>query len=175
MNANATKHFCAHPSPDSARWQLLHENFRLDVPNCAELAHKTLPHKPGLYAWTLRTEMSELALYIGRAASLRRRIYNYTQAFQPHAPNDRKLFFAQMALIRKFPEAEFPLYWRRTEKEALTTAETEAINLHSPILNQRGVYSVEHKARLEKAYASLYEEIVDKYLQSSREGGQQPS
>ena len=144
-------------------WIHLCESLSLASPTCAQQA-KSLPNEPGLYAWTVTIGTQEVVLYIGRASSLRRRIYNYTQPFQPHSPNDRKLYFAQRALTRRFPTAQFSLYWQACSVELLNEREKKEIHSLSPVLNVKSVYSREHTAKLEQAYSDLYEEVLEHHF-----------
>ena len=145
------------------QWIHLCENLSLDSPTCAKQA-RSLTNEPGLYAWTVNTGTHEVVLYIGRASSLRQRICNYTQPFQPHSPNDRKLYFAQRALTNRFPKAQFSLYWQACSVELLNEREKREIHSLSPVLNVKSVYSKEHTAKLEQAYSDLYEEVLEHHF-----------
>ena len=148
------------------QWLRLCESLSLDSPTCAQQV-KRLTSEPGLYAWTVNTDTYEVVLYIGQASSLQRRIYNYSQPFQPHSPNDRKLYFAQRALTRRFPEAQFSLYWQACSLELLNEREKKEIHSLSPVLNVKSVYSKEHTAKLEQAYSDLYEEVLEHHFSAS--------
>lgn len=144
-------------------WSRLRADFSLEAPNAAKEA-QSLPGDPGLYLWTMCTGKQELVLYVGRASSLSRRIYNYTQPFQPHSPNDRKLYFAQTSLKQQFPDAMFSLYWKPIPLDALNKSEKTAIAEFRPLLNMRSAYSTDHAANLESAYQKLYKEVLARHL-----------
>ena len=140
-------------------WICLDGNLSLENPSAVEVV-RSLPNEPGVYLWTLCTKAGETALYIGRAASLAKRIYNYIQPFQPHSPNDRKLYFVQKALRRRTPDAKFSLYWQSIPKSELSKTESAAIRQFNPVLNARSIYSKNHTEKLEFAYAQLYNDVV---------------
>jgi hypothetical protein len=141
------------------KWSLLATDFALSAADAISLAQK-LPKESGIYLWTICHNETEHALYIGKAALLSRRIYNYAQSFQPHSPNDRKLYFAQEALRQMKPGAKFPLYWKQVSATDLNEAELDAIRNLKPVMNNRSRYSPEHRARLADAYSALYSELI---------------
>lgn len=156
---------------DHPEWHLLSGDFSLSSANLADWV-RSLPVEPGVYLWTvlepnLECEPNrEWALYVGKAKSLAKRIYNYTQPFQPHSPNDRKIYFAQKALSRRLEQTKYPLYWKPVPTHLLNESECDAIKELSPLLNARSRYSKEHTLKLELAYEQLYEEVLSR--QSNR-------
>ena len=144
-------------------WLPLHADFALHVTEAAALAQK-LPAESGVYLWTMRHNDVEHTLYVGKATLLSRRIYNYSQSFQPHSPNDRKLYFAQAAIRETKPNACFPLYWKQVPTEKLNTVELAAISEFKPVLNDRNTYSFGHRERLAAAYGELYREVIAKHF-----------
>ena len=144
-------------------WVLLRPDFALHAPDAMAWAHQ-LPAESGVYLWTFVTGATESAIYIGKAMSLSRRIYNYAQPFQPHSPNDRKLYFAQSALRSTTPRASFPLYWKPVPSAALNETERNAITALRPALNDRSRYSQEHRTGLEAAYSALYKEVIARHF-----------
>ena len=140
-------------------WLRLHDDLALHQPDATTTTQK-LPADSGVYLWTVRFDAVEYTLYVGKAKTLNKRIYNYSQPFQPHSPNDRKLYFAQEALRNTKPEARFPLYWKPVSLSDLNEAEYTAIILLKPVLNDRNRYSAEHRARLAESYGALYSEVI---------------
>ena len=148
---------------DHGDWLQLREHLSLKDSNAANDA-RSLPTGSAVYLWTVLMEGRETALYVGQASSLARRIYNCTQPFQPHSPNDRKLYFAQKALEDRYPAARFPLYWKPASSINLNGEELSAVKLFSPLLNRRSSYSKDHTAKLEAAYENLYFEVLSNHL-----------
>ena len=137
------------------RWQLLSADFLLTAPTASSLA-KGLPSSPGTYLWTVSARSSSHCLYVGKCSNLAKRIYAYTQSFQPHAPNDRKLAFAQTALREQFAEAVFSLYFKLCGNNEINAMETAAIAEFSPLLNQLANHSATARAELEAIYQDFY-------------------
>jgi hypothetical protein len=136
-------------------WSLVAKDFQLSAPGAASRA-KSLGGDAGTYLWTLVSGDEQYTLYIGKCSNLAKRIYGYTQSFQPHAPNDRKLVFAQIALTDLVGNAAFDLHFKHCALEDIDRMETEAIKLFSPILNQRTPYSQEARLEFEAMYQAFY-------------------
>lgn len=144
-------------------WIVLDRDFSLDKTDARERTNR-LPEQSGVYLWTVVRGGSEYAMYVGKANSIRRRIYSYTQSFQPHSPNDRKLYFAQAAIAEANLGAAFPLYWRQVEPLRLNNEEVISISTLKPILNDRSRYTQDHKEKLESAYRDLYLQLVRQHF-----------
>lgn len=140
-------------------WRPVEKGFQLTAPKAAQRA-KALSAEAGTYLWTLVVDTEPYTLYIGKCTNLAKRIYAYTQSFQPHAPNDRKLAFSQLALRDQFPKAEFDLYFKPCRRDEIDRMEAEEIRAFSPLLNQRVPLSPEARLEFEAMYQAFYRRVL---------------
>jgi hypothetical protein len=140
-------------------WSLVASDFQLTAPGAA-LRAKALGEEPGTYLWTIVSGTEQYTLYVGKCSNLAKRIYAYTQSFQPHAPNDRKLAFSQAALRDLLGEAAFDLYFKPCPREEIDRMETDGIKTFSPLMNQRSPYSAEARLEFEAMYEAFYRRVL---------------
>jgi hypothetical protein len=140
-------------------WKYVAENFSLTAPDAPTFA-KSLPSDPGTYLWSVATRSAHVCLYVGKCRNFSKRMYAYTQSFQPHAPNDRKLAFTQIALRELFEDASFGLYFKACALSKIDSMETTAIADFSPILNRRTTHSAAAKAEFEVLYQGFYRRLL---------------
>jgi len=140
-------------------WKHVTDDFKLGIPKAAAFA-KGLHGEPGTYLWTLVTGSEKYCMYVGKCRNFSKRMYAYTQSFQPHAPNDRKLAFAQMALRELFSDATFALYFKPCALAEIDAMETRAIATFSPILNRRAGHSRDTEKEFEAMYEAYYRRVL---------------
>ena len=143
----------------SESWTLVDADLQLNASGAASRA-KSFHGDPGTYLWVFESRLGKYSLYVGKCSNLKNRIYAYTQSFQPHAPNDRKLVFSQIALKSRFSDAVFSLYFKPCGRESINKMETAAIANFSPLLNQRIPHSNEAKQEFEAMYQAFYGRLL---------------
>lgn len=140
------------------QWNLIAKDFLLTDKNAAKISQGLLVDS-GTYLWTCNAGHNpnkKYVLYIGKCTNLAKRIYAYTQPFQPQSPNDRKLVFLQNAL----GNTPFDLYFKNCKREELSFKEIEAIKTFVPVLNQRLPYLDEMRKELEQKYQNHYRQAL---------------
>lgn len=118
----------------------------------------------GIYFWTMRMGASTYKIYVGKTKSLPRRLSDYTNEFQVHAPNDYKLRFFQNFIRGRAPTAAFDLYFAKEGTQGHTLDETEAVNLYAPLINERAETTSEDRAVMKQAFDTYYSAIFAKKL-----------
>ena len=118
----------------------------------------------GIYFWTMRMGSSIYKIYVGKTKSLPRRLSDYTNDFQVHAPNDYKLRFFQGFIRSRAPTAAFDLYFVKEGTRGHTLDETEAVNLYRPLINERAETTAEDRAAMKHAFETHYSTIFAQKL-----------
>lgn len=124
----------------------------------AQLLHPTHA-TPCIYAWTLRideTQPAERLLYIGKTRSLRRRVREYLQPFQPHSPNDYKLQVFQRQALTVFPQSRLLLYAKPELVAMLTASEKRLIDWFDPPLNRRTTVPDSVRTEFQVSFEKFY-------------------
>ena len=113
----------------------------------------------GIYFWTMRSGTSTYKIYVGKTKSLPRRLSDYTNEFQVHAPNDYKLRFFQSFILSREPNAVFDLYFTEGGAQGYTIDETEAVKEYGPLINERAETTAEDREVMKQAFAAHYSGI----------------
>lgn len=120
--------------------QTLREQFGLIATNLelhavpSEL-RKSVPSNSGCYFWTMRLGGAEFKIYIGRTRSMRKRLADYANDIQIHAPNDYKLRFFQEFIHEADKSATFDLYFTAVGEDRFKAREVELVNKFRPFIN----------------------------------------
>ena len=102
---------------------------------------------------------STYKIYVGKTKSLPRRLSDYTNEFQVHAPNDYKLRFFQSFILGREPNAAFDLYFSKGGAQGYTMDETEAVKEYGPLINERAETTAEDREIMKQAFAAHYSGI----------------
>lgn len=113
----------------------------------------------GIYFWTMRIGTSSYKIYVGKTKSLPRRLSDYTNEFQIHAPNDYKLRFFQRFILSREPNAVFDLYFAEEGAQGYTMDETETVKEYGPLINERAETTAEDREAMKQAFAAHYSGI----------------
>lgn len=150
----------------SSVFEVVHEDVTL--PDAVSQA-KSSPEASGCYFWVLRSELRLYKIYIGRTANLRRRMVDYANPFQIHAPNDYKLRFFQEYCREFFPYSQLDLYFLRIPSGEVKNRETELVRMFAPLINQRMVSTTSQRELIYRAFSEYYTEIFQAKLQPKAE------
>ena len=137
-------------------FKLVHR--RVVLADASTLATQT-PEYSGCYFWVLRHNHDLFKIYIGRTSSLRRRLNDYANNFQIHAPNDYKIRFFQQYCDQFVPEAELDMYFAHTPIERCKNRETELVRQFHPMINQRLASTQTQRDRIRNAFFEYYAEV----------------
>lgn len=118
----------------------------------------------GIYFWTMRIGSFTYKIYVGKTKSLPRRLSDYTNEFQIHAPNDYKLRFFQSFIRNREPTAAFDLYFVKGGVQGYTLDETEAVKEYGPLINERAETTSEDREVMKQAFAAHYSGIFTQKL-----------
>lgn len=134
------------------------------APRSPDSMLRTLRDVAGIYFWTMRMGSATYKIYVGKTKSLPRRLSDYTNEFQVHAPNDYKLRFFQSFVRSRAPTAAFDLYFAKEGTRGHTLDETEAVKLYGPLINERAETTAEDRATMKQAFETHYSTIFAKKL-----------
>lgn len=118
----------------------------------------------GIYFWTMRIGTSTFKIYVGKTKSLPRRLSDYTNEFQVHAPNDYKLRFFQSFILSLEPDAAFDLHFAEGGAQGYTMDETEAVKEYGPLINERADTTAEDRETMKQAFSDHYSRIFAQKL-----------
>jgi hypothetical protein len=91
------------------------------------------PSGPGIYYWVMRCGNDRFKIYVGRTTSLRRRVCEYANEFQPGVPNDYKMRHFQRWMRERFSDAQLDLYFCETPNRI--AEEKEVVRKTRPFIN----------------------------------------
>lgn len=116
---------------------LVLEDFKFDVQELKNLNPDVATNVPGVYFVVMRLEDgSKYKIYVGKTKSLKRRLNDYVNPFQIHAPNDYKLRFFREFVGRYDLMVRFDIYFCRSGIDNYTKVEADNINYYLPLINQ---------------------------------------
>lgn len=124
------------------------------------------PPDSGIYVWILELDDIRYRIYVGRTKSLRRRVTEYQNAFQPHSPNDYKLRVFESFVAENSSSYRLILYFCQMPENVLIEEERLAIRLFDPLLNRRLDSTPESKEGLRLAFADFYKSSFTSTLYS---------
>lgn len=111
--------------------------------------------KQGVYFWLMRVEDNIYKVYAGKTKSLPRRLKDYSNGFQLHAPNDFKLQFFYTFMLTHYSDAKFDLYF--VSDAYHTEKENEVLQKFTPIIiNERDRVSKEDRDEVKNAFSKYY-------------------
>ena len=122
------------------------------------------PSTAGIYFWLLDLPDGKYKIYAGKTRSLKRRVKDYLNGFQPHSPNDFKLQIFQRMIADEFPDSIFELYFRETEESRLAALENHFVKEYGPLLNERNRASDSAKALLKEAYDAFFRNGIEERI-----------
>lgn len=125
-------------------------------------AIKALAKKNGVYFWIMRLGDSAYKIYAGKTNSLPRRLRDYKNEFQVHAPNDHKLRFFQSFMRDHHPNAELDLYF--IDADSHTQKENEIVEKYKPLINEKASVSDAMRKEMKGAFAEYYASIFKEKL-----------
>lgn len=125
-------------------------------------AIKALAKKNGVYFWIMRLGDSAYKIYAGKTNSLPRRLRDYKNEFQVHAPNDHKLRFFQSFMRDHHPNAELDLYF--IDADSHTQKENEVVEKYSPLINEKAGVNEAVRKEMKDAFAEYYASIFKEKL-----------
>ena len=112
----------------------------------------------------MRLKSDRYKIYLGRTHSLRKRVQDYQNAFQVHAPNDFKLRFFQEFMAAAFPAAALDLYFRPLALKDCKTEETRLVRLYRPLINVQGKPTAAERDLVRKAFGEYYASVTRRAL-----------
>ena len=133
------------------------ETIKLNIPELT-----ALKNTHGVYFWMMRLGNSLYKVYVGKTNSLPRRLRDYKNEFQEHAPNDHKLRFFQTFMNERYPGSEFDLYF--TVAEEHTQKEKESVRKYCPLINEKTRVSEVDRKVMKDAFAGYYASIFKSKL-----------
>lgn len=145
-----------------AEFKLVLKNVNLETIQINNPELTALKNTHGVYFWVMRLGNSSYKIYVGKTNSLPRRLRDYKNKFQEHAPNDYKLRFFQTFINEHHPGSELDLYF--TAAEEYTQKENESVRKYCPLINEKaGVSDVDRKV-MKDAFAKYYGSIFKSKL-----------
>jgi len=114
------------------------------------------PTTPGVYFIIGERGDQLLKVYIGKAASVRRRMGDYHRAFQIHCPNDYKLAFFQHWLMQEDPGWSLTLRTRTETTEDISSIEADCIRRYQPLVNGTSHPAEEERDAIEHAFRGYF-------------------
>ena len=138
-------------------------SWRVDLSSVALLL-PTLPDTSGCYLWLMRIGRELCKIYVGRARSVRKRLKDYSRAFQFHAPNDFKLQSFQLFMADTWPDAELELRFLQCDEANLKRCEKTLISSLKPLINTLRDPSPEERRDAQEAFARYYKNALTELL-----------
>ena len=135
---------------------LIHKDVRLHSVS-ADL-RSTAPTDSGCYFWTMRHDDAEYKIYIGRTRSLRKRLTDYANEIQIHAPNDYKLRFFQEFIHEVEAGAAFDLYFQAVGEDEFKRRELDFVKRYQPFVNFLRRPTADDRARIRDGLRAYYRE-----------------
>ena len=153
-----------------AEFKLIMSNVNLETIKLNNPALTALSNVLGVYFWVMRLGGSAYKIYAGKTNSLPRRLRDYKNEFQEHAPNDYKLRFFQTFMLEHHSDAELDLYF--VDAEGHTQKENEVVRKYCPLINEKAKVSKVDKKIMkdafEKYYASIFKEKLIKPIEQPK-------
>lgn len=116
----------------------------------------TVPNVSGVYFIGGIRDGALLKAYIGKAASLRKRLNDYHRGFQVHSPNDGKMRFLQEWLQQEDPGWRLCLYTIAVGVRDISRKEGEWIAELKPLVNGTIRADSSHKEEVRTAYRGYF-------------------
>ncbi len=116
----------------------------------------------GVYFWTMRLGNNTFKIYAGKTNSLPRRLRDYKNEFQEHAPNDYKLRFFHTLMFEYHSDAELDLYF--VAANGHTQKENEVVRYYRPLINEKAKVSEADRKIIKDAFKEYYNSIFKKKL-----------
>ena len=154
----------------STEAQALEGDFRLlisgiDLRNINQATSLSgLPAQSGCYFWIMCSDSRRYKIYIGRTRSILKRVMDYANDFQVHAPNDYKLRFFQESMSRGFPTAAFDLYFTDVPVEQCKAREKELLRQFSPLINTLPPPTEHERDLIRRAFEEYYRSSTARHL-----------
>ena len=146
-----------------------HIEFQLVMPNVDLATIKlnnpaltAISNVPGVYFWMMRLGGSTYKIYAGKTNSLPRRLRDYKNEFQEHAPNDHKLRFFQAFILKHHFDAELDLYF--IVADGHTQKENEVVRKYCPLINEKARVSKADRKKMKDAFEEYYSSIFKEKL-----------
>ena len=136
----------------------------LNVLDRADLERYLPAETPGCYFWMMRSGNALYKIYLGRTQSIFKRISDYANDFQIHAPNDYKLRFFQAYMENNFPGSVLDLYFTRVRLDMCRERETELVRRYKPLINERLPATREERNLIRTAFEQYYESTIERKL-----------
>lgn len=160
-----------------AELKLIMSNVNLETIKLNNPVLTALTNVPGVYFWVMRLGSRAYKIYAGKTNSLPRRLRDYKNEFQEHAPNDYKLRFFQTFILEHHSDAELDLYFIAADGH--TQKENEVVQKFCPLINEKArVSKVARKIMkdaFEEYYKNIFKEKLDKPVKSAENISHQES
>lgn len=143
-------------------FSLIMSDINLKIVDLNDPAIKALAKKNGVYFWMMRLGDRAYKIYAGKTNSLPRRLRDYKNEFQVHAPNDHKLRFFQSFMRDHHPDAELDLYF--IDADSHTQKENEVVEKYSPLINEKASVSEAVRKEMKDAFSEYYASIFREKL-----------
>ena len=143
-------------------FQLVMANVNLETIKLNNPALTALSNVLGVYFWMMRLGSSTYKIYAGETNSLPRRLRDYKNEFQEHAPNDYKLRFFQDFMLKHCADAEFDLYF--IVADGHTQKENEVVRKYCPLINEKTRVSKADRKVMKDAFEEYYTSIFKEKL-----------
>ena len=148
-------------------FKLIMSNVNLKTIMLNNPALTALSNMPGVYFWMMRLGDGTYKIYAGKANLLPRRLRDYKNKFQEHAPNDYKLRFFQTFMLEHHSDAELDLYF--VAADGHTQKENEIVRKYCPLINEKVKVSEADrkiiKGAFEKYYTSIFKGKLTKAIE----------
>jgi hypothetical protein len=121
------------------------------------------PEGSGVYYWIMRYEGNRFKIYVGRTTSLRRRLREYSNRFQPGVPNDYKMRHFERWMRDRFPDAQLELHFYKSDDPV--RQEKRILSATRPFINERPApdpAALRDSAALEHANWEYYRNRFDR-------------
>lgn len=138
-------------------FKLVMSNVNLETLKLNNPALAALSNVPGVYFWMMRLGSNTYKIYAGKTNSLPRRLRDYRNEFQEHAPNDYKLRFFQTFMLEHHSAAELDLYF--IVADGHTQKENEIVRKYCPLINEKSRVSEPDRKILKDAFEEYYTSI----------------
>lgn len=138
-------------------FKLVMSNVNLETIKLNNPALTALSNVPGVYFWVMRLDSSTYKIYAGKTNSLPRRLRDYKNEFQEHAPNDYKLRFFQTFMLEHHSDSELDLYF--IVADGHTQKENEVVRKYCPLINEKARVSEADRKIMKDAFEEYYTSI----------------
>ena len=118
----------------------------------------------GCYFWIMRIGTRRFKVYLGRTKLLPRRLREYANGFQPHAPNDFKLQSFHSLMSETLPNASLELHFKRLTADECKAEETRLVREFKPLLNKLPAASADERTEIQRAFEKYYRATTLRFL-----------